>query len=177
MERAVCNLETFVCVAGSGEKRKSGWSVNARKGRPRWRGRGSRSRGLPSKQFTSTSRSPSGWHNKRLVSLYCLFFAGARVFNDLRPRSPRRRRCRQRVRQMLDTKIPGNYSRARRSARLGPAGFAGFGRFFVLPPGPRFPRSASIRIELIIEFRRGQVKNTGRCVRSSEFTCRVSSIL
>lgn len=80
----MCNLETFVCVSGNGEKRKPGWrSVNARE-RPRWKERGWRSKGPPSRQFTSTSKSPSGWHNKRLVSLYCLFFSVARVFNDLR---------------------------------------------------------------------------------------------
>lgn len=56
--KLVCNLETFVRVPGSGEKRKLGWRSVNEKERPRWKGRGSRSKGPPSRQFTNTSKSP-----------------------------------------------------------------------------------------------------------------------
>lgn len=58
IETCVCNLETFVRVPGSGEKRKLGWRSVNEKERPRWKGRGWRSKGPPSRQFTNTSRSP-----------------------------------------------------------------------------------------------------------------------
>lgn len=56
--KLVCNLETFIRVPGSGEKRKLGWRSVNEKERPRWKGRGSRSKGPPSRQFTNTSKSP-----------------------------------------------------------------------------------------------------------------------